>query len=81
MAGTGIDTSILHKGAHSASYFDLARSAGDRVDVEGGLHELTGRVELRQDRQHHQEAAETGQHHSQLPHLLPPSNASKTPEQ
>ena len=29
MARTGIDTSILHKGAHSASYFDLARSAGE----------------------------------------------------
>src|SRR3954463_7969022 len=33
MAGTGIDTSILHKGSHSASYFDLARSAGDGVEI------------------------------------------------
>jgi histidinol-phosphate/aromatic aminotransferase/cobyric acid decarboxylase-like protein len=33
MAGTGIDTSILHKGAHSASYFDLARSAGEGVEI------------------------------------------------
>jgi histidinol-phosphate/aromatic aminotransferase/cobyric acid decarboxylase-like protein len=33
MAGTGIDTSILHKGAHSASYFDLARNAGEGVEI------------------------------------------------
>jgi histidinol-phosphate/aromatic aminotransferase/cobyric acid decarboxylase-like protein len=33
MAGTGIDTSILHKGSHSASYFDLARSAGEGVEI------------------------------------------------
>jgi histidinol-phosphate/aromatic aminotransferase/cobyric acid decarboxylase-like protein len=33
MAGTGIDTSILHKGAHSASYFDLTRSAGEGVEI------------------------------------------------
>ena len=33
MAGTGIDTSILHKGAHSASYFDLSRSAGEGVEI------------------------------------------------
>jgi histidinol-phosphate/aromatic aminotransferase/cobyric acid decarboxylase-like protein len=33
MAGTRIDTSILHKGAHSASYFDLARSAGEGVEI------------------------------------------------
>ncbi|MFD0525204.1 pyridoxal phosphate-dependent aminotransferase [Paractinoplanes durhamensis] len=33
MAGTGIDTSILNKGAHSASYFDLARSAGEGADI------------------------------------------------
>ncbi len=33
MAGNGIDTSILHKGAHSASYFDLARSAGEGVEI------------------------------------------------
>jgi histidinol-phosphate/aromatic aminotransferase/cobyric acid decarboxylase-like protein len=33
MARTGIDTSILHKGAHSASYFDLARSAGEGVEI------------------------------------------------
>ncbi|WP_250008346.1 histidinol-phosphate transaminase [Actinoplanes sp. M2I2] len=33
MAGTGIDTSILHQGAHSASYFDLARSAGEGVEI------------------------------------------------
>jgi histidinol-phosphate/aromatic aminotransferase/cobyric acid decarboxylase-like protein len=33
MAGTGIDTSILHKGAHSASYFDLARAAGEGVEI------------------------------------------------
>jgi len=29
MAGTGIDTSILRKGAHSASSFDLSRGAGE----------------------------------------------------
>ena len=33
MAGNGIDTSMLHKGAHSASYFDLARSAGEGVEI------------------------------------------------
>src|SRR5919112_129866 len=33
MAATGIDTSILHKGAHSASYFDLSRSAGEGVEI------------------------------------------------
>jgi histidinol-phosphate/aromatic aminotransferase/cobyric acid decarboxylase-like protein len=33
MAGTGIDTSILHKGAHSASYFDLSRAAGEGVEI------------------------------------------------
>jgi histidinol-phosphate/aromatic aminotransferase/cobyric acid decarboxylase-like protein len=33
MAGTGIDTSMLHKGAHSASYFDLARAAGEGVEI------------------------------------------------
>src|SRR3954471_2791286 len=33
MAGTGIDTSILHKGSHSASYFDLARNAGEGVEI------------------------------------------------
>jgi histidinol-phosphate/aromatic aminotransferase/cobyric acid decarboxylase-like protein len=33
MAATGIDTSILDKGAHSASYFDLARSAGEGVEI------------------------------------------------
>ncbi|HET6532009.1 MAG TPA: histidinol-phosphate transaminase [Actinoplanes sp.] len=33
MARTGIDTSILHKGAHSASYFDLERSAGEGVEI------------------------------------------------
>ncbi|GLY07335.1 MULTISPECIES: histidinol-phosphate transaminase [Actinoplanes] len=33
MARTGIDTSILHKGAHSASYFDLARAAGEGAEI------------------------------------------------
>ena len=33
MARTGIDTSILHKGAHSASFFDLERSAGAGVEI------------------------------------------------
>jgi histidinol-phosphate/aromatic aminotransferase/cobyric acid decarboxylase-like protein len=33
MAGTGIDTSILHKGAHSASYFDLSRSMGTGAEI------------------------------------------------
>ncbi len=33
MARTGIDTSILHKGAHSASYFDLSRSMGEDVEI------------------------------------------------
>jgi histidinol-phosphate/aromatic aminotransferase/cobyric acid decarboxylase-like protein len=33
MAGTGIDTSILHKGAHSASYFDLSRSMGEGAEI------------------------------------------------
>jgi len=33
MAATGIDTSILHKGAHSASYFDLSRSMGEGADI------------------------------------------------
>jgi histidinol-phosphate/aromatic aminotransferase/cobyric acid decarboxylase-like protein len=33
MAGSGIDTSILHKGAHSASYFDLTRSMGDGAEI------------------------------------------------
>jgi len=33
MARTGIDTSILHKGAHSASYFDLSRNAGEGVEI------------------------------------------------
>ena len=29
MGPSGIDTSVLHKGAHSVSYFDLSRSMGD----------------------------------------------------
>ncbi|WIM98394.1 histidinol-phosphate transaminase [Actinoplanes oblitus] len=33
MARTGIDTAILHKGAHSASYFDLARAAGEGAEI------------------------------------------------
>ena len=33
MARTGIDTSILHKGAHSASVFDLQRNAGEGVEI------------------------------------------------
>jgi histidinol-phosphate/aromatic aminotransferase/cobyric acid decarboxylase-like protein len=33
VARTGIDTSILHKGSHSASYFDLARAAGDGAEI------------------------------------------------
>ena len=33
MARTGIDTSFLHKGAHSASYFDLERNAGEGVEI------------------------------------------------
>ncbi|MGA5304388.1 pyridoxal phosphate-dependent aminotransferase [Nucisporomicrobium flavum] len=33
MARTGIDTSILHKGAHSASYFDLSRSMGEGAEI------------------------------------------------
>ncbi|GIE85185.1 pyridoxal phosphate-dependent aminotransferase [Actinoplanes regularis] len=33
VARTGIDTSILHKGAHSASYFDLARAAGEGAEI------------------------------------------------
>ncbi|MCA2214507.1 pyridoxal phosphate-dependent aminotransferase [Jidongwangia harbinensis] len=33
MAGTGIDTGMLHKGAHSASYFDLSRSMGEDVEI------------------------------------------------
>ncbi|MFI1987750.1 pyridoxal phosphate-dependent aminotransferase [Actinoplanes sp. NPDC020271] len=33
MARTGIDTSILHKGSHSASYFDLARAAGEGAEI------------------------------------------------
>jgi histidinol-phosphate/aromatic aminotransferase/cobyric acid decarboxylase-like protein len=33
MAATGIDTSILHKGAHSASYFDLSRSMGEGAEI------------------------------------------------
>jgi histidinol-phosphate/aromatic aminotransferase/cobyric acid decarboxylase-like protein len=33
MAGSGIDTSILHKGAHSASYFDLTRSMGEGAEI------------------------------------------------
>jgi histidinol-phosphate/aromatic aminotransferase/cobyric acid decarboxylase-like protein len=33
MARTGIDTSILHKGAHSASYFDLSRSMADGAEI------------------------------------------------
>src|SRR3712207_7905414 len=33
MARTGFDTSILHKGAHSASYFDLARSMGEGAEI------------------------------------------------
>jgi histidinol-phosphate/aromatic aminotransferase/cobyric acid decarboxylase-like protein len=33
MARTGIDTSILHKGAHSASYFDLSRSMEDGAEI------------------------------------------------
>jgi histidinol-phosphate/aromatic aminotransferase/cobyric acid decarboxylase-like protein len=31
--GPGIDTSVLHKGAHSASYFDLSRSMGDGAQL------------------------------------------------
>jgi histidinol-phosphate/aromatic aminotransferase/cobyric acid decarboxylase-like protein len=30
---TGIDTSILHKGAHSASYFDLSRNMKDGAEL------------------------------------------------
>ncbi|GAA3346225.1 hypothetical protein GCM10020358_56430 [Amorphoplanes nipponensis] len=33
MARTGIDTSILHKGAHSASYFDLSRSMDAGTEI------------------------------------------------
>jgi histidinol-phosphate/aromatic aminotransferase/cobyric acid decarboxylase-like protein len=33
MARTGIDTSILHKGAHSASYFDLSRSMSEGAEI------------------------------------------------
>jgi histidinol-phosphate/aromatic aminotransferase/cobyric acid decarboxylase-like protein len=33
MGRTGIDTSILHKGAHSASYFDLSRSMGEGAEI------------------------------------------------
>jgi histidinol-phosphate/aromatic aminotransferase/cobyric acid decarboxylase-like protein len=29
----GIDTGLLHKGAHSASYFDLSRSMGEDVEI------------------------------------------------
>jgi histidinol-phosphate/aromatic aminotransferase/cobyric acid decarboxylase-like protein len=33
MGRSGIDTKLLHKGAHSASYFDLTRSAGQGADI------------------------------------------------
>jgi histidinol-phosphate/aromatic aminotransferase/cobyric acid decarboxylase-like protein len=33
VARTGIDTSMLHKGSHSASYFDVARAAGEGVEI------------------------------------------------
>jgi histidinol-phosphate/aromatic aminotransferase/cobyric acid decarboxylase-like protein len=33
MAQTGFDTSILHKGSHSASYFDLSRSMGEGAEL------------------------------------------------
>jgi histidinol-phosphate/aromatic aminotransferase/cobyric acid decarboxylase-like protein len=33
MGRTGIDTSILHKGAHSASYFDLSRSMSEGAEI------------------------------------------------
>jgi histidinol-phosphate/aromatic aminotransferase/cobyric acid decarboxylase-like protein len=33
MGKSGIDTGLLHKGAHSASYFDLARSMEDGAEI------------------------------------------------
>lgn len=33
MAGRGLDASILHKGAHSASYFELSRSMGEGAEI------------------------------------------------
>ena len=57
----------------------LAGGVRRGVDVERGLHQLTRRIELRQDREHHQEAAESGQHHPQLAHRYLPVMPARRP--